>query len=637
VSDAAGVHEPSDSPNSFARRRLLLGVLAAPAAVAVPSLLPASTRGGPVAHAAPVIPALPGAFDPDSPRFAVAVMPDTQYLFDEDRSDPEPVAATFRYLAEQRGLVNVAFMAHLGDITEHGTADEIERAGETFTALDGVLPFSVLAGNHDVPSSTDDQRGDTAYLQAFGPQRFSGGETFGGASPDGYNSFHIIRAAGRSWLMLALDWRISDGGLAWAQGVIDEHAELPALLTTHDLAYADGGGTASLSSHGQRLWDRLIRGNDQIFLALGGHYWPPGRSVLTNDAGNDVHVHVVNYQDRYYGGAGMIRLYQFDLVRGTIDVETFAPWFLAREAADRPLLGSEVIELTGEVDRFSLPFDTRQRFAGFAPGAPPQPRPPRRVTRADTVSYWRFDAAGLARAPRDGAAVADGLVARDLTRHGNDLVVRRLHGGGDDVLTHSSDHHPDAPAHASLRFDGAKNPNRGAILEAVADAPVNSEKFVGGFTIEVFLKLPDPYVGDHAWMGVLSWQGRAGDAGKTQGYSRDESVCSLNVSPERFLQFVLYPHVQDASPTSWSHAIPTGRWFHVAVVNDGERSVVWVEGSPISRNPARPAYGIATLGKPFTIGANAYNDEFGQGFYGWIGDVRISNAPLRPSEFLTAH
>ncbi|MCG0286992.1 hypothetical protein [Streptomyces sp. PSAA01] len=21
---------------------------------------------------------------------------------------------------------------------------------------------------------------------------------------------------------------------------------------------------------------RLVRGNDQIFLALGGHYWPPG-------------------------------------------------------------------------------------------------------------------------------------------------------------------------------------------------------------------------------------------------------------------------------------------------------------------------------------------------------------------------
>ncbi|WP_376778664.1 LamG-like jellyroll fold domain-containing protein [Phytoactinopolyspora halotolerans] len=585
------------------------------------------------------MPADPAAFDPDSPRFAIAVMPDTQYLFDEDRSDPAPVAETFRYLGEQRGLANVAFMTHLGDVTEHGTADEIELAGETFAALDGVVPYSVLGGNHDV--SSDDQRGDTPYLQTFGPQRFSGSETFGGASPDGYNSYHIFRAAGRDWLVLAIDWRISDGGLAWAQGVLDEHSKLPAILTTHDLAFAGDDGQAALSSHGRRLWDRLIRSNDQIFMALGGHYWPPGRTVLTNDAGNDVHVHITNYQDRYYGGAGMIRLYQFDLVRNTIDVETFAPWFLTREADERPLLGAEVIELTDDVDRFSLALDTEQRFAGFAPVKLPPQRPPRRVTRPDTVAYWRFDAAGLGRAPRDGAPVADGLVARDLTRNGNDLVVRRLHSSGDDVLTHSSEHHRNAPAHASLRFDGGKNPDRGAVLEAVADAPVNSEKFLDGYTIEVFLKLPEPFVGDHAWMGVLSWQGRAGDAGKTAGYSQDESVCSLNLSGERFLQFVLYPHVQNASPTSWSHALPTGRWFHVAVVNDGERGVVWVEGSPIARNPAQPAHGIATLGKPFTIGATGSDDgsgqRFGQGFYGWIGDVRISDAALDPSEFLTAH
>ncbi|WP_129667651.1 LamG-like jellyroll fold domain-containing protein [Phytoactinopolyspora endophytica] len=631
----------SDVPyvsSPFARRRLLLSALAAPAAVAAPSLLSSVTSGEQTAHAAPVMPSDPAAFDPESPRFSIAVMPDTQYLFDEDRSDPEPIAETFRYLAEQRGLANVAFMTHLGDITEHGTAEEIELADQTFTALDGVVPFSVLAGNHDV--SSDDQRGDTAYLQAFGPQRFSDSETFGGASPDGYNSYHVIHAAGRDWLVLAIDWRISDGGLAWAQGVIDEHSRLPAILTTHDLAHADADGEASLSSHGQRLWDGLIRGNDQIFLALGGHYWPPGRTVLTNDAGNDVHVHITNYQDRYYGGAGMIRLYQFDLVRNTIDVETFAPWFLTRDAADRPPLGAEVIELTDDVDRFSLALDAEARFAGFAPVDPPSSLPPRRVTRADTVAYWRFDAAGLRRAPRDGAAVADGLVARDLTRNGNDLVVRRLHDSGEGVLTHSSDHHRDSPAHASLRFDGGKGPDRGAILEAVADAPVNSETFLDGYTIEAFVKLPEPFEGDHAWMGILSWQGRAGDAGKTAGYSRDESVCSLNVSPERFLQFVLYPHVQDASPTSWSHTIPTGRWFHVAVVNDGERGVVWVDGSPIARNPAQPAHGIATLGKPFTLGATGSDDgsgqRFGQGFYGWIGDVRISNAALDPSDFLTS-
>jgi hypothetical protein len=107
------------------------------------------------------------------------------------------------------------------------------------------------------------------------------------------------------------------------------------------------------------------------------------------------------------------------------------------------------------------------------------------------------------------------------------------------------------------------------------------------------------------------------------------------VSPERFLQYVLYPHVEDASPTHWSHALPVGRWFHVAVVNDGQQTVVWVEGSPITRNPRQPAHGIATLGRPFTIGATGWDLGFGQGFYGLLGDVRISKRALAPSEFLT--
>ncbi|WP_116953456.1 LamG-like jellyroll fold domain-containing protein [Jiangella endophytica] len=621
---------PTGRAGGVARRRLLQGALAAPAALAVPGLVGGAAG---TAAAAPVVPPTPAGFDPDSPRFAIAVLPDTQYLFDEDRSDPEPLATTFGYLREQRGLANVAFMTHLGDVTEHGTQDEIDLADRTFEALDGVVPFSVLAGNHDIPGG-DDQRGDTPYLRAFGPSRFTGSETFGGSSPDGYNSFHVIPAAGREWLVLALDWRVSDAGLAWARGVVDAHPELPAIVTTHDLAYAGDEGAAQLSGNGQRLWDGLIRGKDQIVLALGGHYWPPGRTVLTNDAGHEVHVHITNYQDRYYGGAGMIRLYQFDLVRNTIDVETFAPWFLTREAGERPPLGAEVIELTSDVDRFSLPVDFTARFAGFAPDPTPPSRPPTRVVGRDTVAYWRFDTLGLRGRVEEGASVADGAVAQDLTRKGNDLVVRRLHSSASGLLTRSLDHHDGAPAHASLRFDGGQSPNRGAILEAVEGAPINQEKFLGGYTIEVFLKLPEPFEGNHAWMGVFSWQGRAGDAGKTAGYSPLEPTCSLNVSPERFLQYVLYPHVEDASPTSWSHALPVGRWFHVAVVNDGAQTVVWVEGSPIARNPKQPAHGIATLGRPFTLGATGWDLGFGQGFYGHLGDVRISRRALEPAEFM---
>lgn len=561
----------------------------------------------------------------DGERFALAVLPDTQYLFDADSADPEPLKETFRYLLEQR---NVVFMTHLGDVTEHGTADEIDLAAQCFHRLDGKLPYSVLAGNHDVNGSTDDQRGATAYLKAFGPDRYAGMPTFAGASPDGYNSAHLLDAGGRQWLVLALDWRVSDRGLAWAQSILDKHPRVPAIVTTHDLAAADDAGVAALSDHGRRLWDHLIKANDQIFLTLNGHYWPPGRTVLKNDAGHDVHVHITNYQDRYYGGAAMIRTYTFDLARNTIDVETFAPWFLARKPADRTPLEDETIELTGPADRFSLEIDFAARFAAFDPPVLPAPRPAAAVIDRHTAAYWRFDGAGQ--------AVGDGATVRDLTGKGNDLTVRRLANSGPGVLTVSTDHHPGQPAHASLRFDGGKGPDHGAILHTGPNAALNGLKFRDGYTIEAFVKLPDPFVGDHAWMGILSWEGRSGDAGKTSGWSPLEPTCSLNLSPERFLQYVVYPADRDADPTSWSHALPVGRWMHVAVVNDGRRTVVWIDGSKIARNPNQPSRGIATLGRPFVIGATSFDLKYGQGFYGWIGDVRITGKALNPRQFLSA-
>lgn len=617
-----------DQPRT-GRRALLQAALAAPAAGTAATLLGTPTTATAGAAAG-------GPFDPASPRFALAVMPDTQYLFDADSSDPEPLKAAFRHLNQQRADANIAFLTHLGDITEHGSAHEIALASDAFRTIDGRLPYSVLAGNHDIRGG-DDQRGDSDYLRAFGPQRFAGTPTFGGASPDGYNSFHVLRAGGRDWLVLALDWRASDQGLDWVQRVIDDHRTLPAILTTHDLAWADTAGRAQLSAHGQRLWDRLIRDNDQIFLTLNGHYWPPGRTTMTNAAGNEVHVHLANYQDRYYGGAGMIRLYHFDLVRNVIDVETFSPWVLARDPAKRTPLAAETVELTGPVDRFSVEIDFAARFDGFAPVPPPAPRPPVAALLHATVGYWRFDSAGFgagAGSPVTGAPVLDGTVVRDLSGNGNDLTVGRIGAGTAETLTFSDEHHSGQPAHASLRFDGGKGPDRGAILRAGPDAPINSMTFRDGYTIEAFVKLPDPYQGDHAWMGILSWEGRSGDAGKTTGWSPLECTCSLNVSPERFLQYVVYADVQDADPTSWSHALPTGRWMHLAVVNDSRQTTVHVDGSPIARNPTQPSTGIATLGRPFVIGATSFDLRYGQGFYGWIGDVRITAKALRPKQFL---
>jgi Calcineurin-like phosphoesterase len=280
------------------RRALLAGAGAGLAASLLPSV-PASADPAPAAFRP----------DPDSPRFTLVVMPDTQFMFDEDRGNPAPLDASLRWILANGPAHNIVFTAHLGDLTQNGQPGEFASIGNSLRLFDRTrTPYSVLAGNHDINSGTDDQRGPTPYLTEFGPRRFAGVPTFGGASPDGYNTYHVFRAAGRRWLLLALDWRLSPAGFAWAQSVLDRHRTTPTIVTTHEIAFADDDGEAHLSDYGRRLWDTLISRNDQIFLTAGGHFWPPGRTVLKNQAGHDVHVHITNYQDRYYGGAAMIRL-----------------------------------------------------------------------------------------------------------------------------------------------------------------------------------------------------------------------------------------------------------------------------------------------------------------------------------------
>ncbi|MFJ8629956.1 LamG-like jellyroll fold domain-containing protein [Streptomyces sp. NPDC093568] len=554
--------------------------------------------------------------DPESRRFTLAVMPDTQYLFDGPSINPAPVEASLRYLLEHGRDENIVFLSHLGDLTENGAKEECAAIGRAFELLDrrGV-GYSVLAGNHDVKSSTDDQRGPTPYLDTFGPRRFQGSPTFGGASSDGYNTYHLFRAAGREWMVLALDWRLSAKGYAWAKDVLARHPKTPVILTTHELVVDDD----TLSSYGQQLWDQLIKDHDQIFLTLNGHYWPAGRAVRKNAAGNDVHLHLTNYQNRYFGGAAMIRLYHFDLDRDVIDVETVSPWILGRAAKGLNELERQEIELSGDADRFSVDIDFADRFAGFAPVPARPARPASKMLIRGTAAYWRFDS------PVSGTV-------RDLSGRGNDLTVVSVGGG---KLGWSDDHHPDQPGHGSLEFQGFKSPLRGAYLRTVDGAPLNSATFRDGYTIEAFYWLPADWDASHnAWAGLVSRTGTGGAAGKTED-DPDEPLATLSLSDGPGPQWAVRPLNQQGIATNWGDETARETWWHVAVVNDGRHTTMYVQGCPVARNPHSTAIGLTTVGLPWLLGGYEYGGRIDQILYGRLGDVRIVERALPVTSFMT--
>lgn len=647
-------HTEGGDRRAFLRNAGLAGAgAAALTSLTAGSAFAATSSAGTASDASDAAFSTTGRWNPDteSLRFTLAVMPDTQFLYwgSQGSVNPAPQAASFQYVLENNGEAsddNIVFLAHLGDMTEDGEASSFQYVGQTYDILDkhGVA-YSVLAGNHDV--SGDDTRGTTPYLQTMGPQRYASSPTFAGSDSSGYNTAHIFRAAGREWLLLALDWRTSTAGFAWANNVIKQHPTLPVVITTHEIAgtpyddnvypyqAGDPDDNAQLSSYGQTVWDSIINDNDQVFLTLNGHYWPPGRTTMKNAAGHDVYVHITNYQNRYFGGGGMIRLYHFDLSRNAIDVETISPWILAQKPEERNVLAAQDAELTSAVDYFSIQMDFDERFAAFAPVPSRPSRPAKEMVIPGTQAYWRFDGGHA-----NGSPVTASQTIKDQSGHGNDLsVLTTVPGSAADALTWSPQHHPDQPGHGSLYFDGGQNPLHGAYLTTGPNAPLNTETFTKGYTIELFFNIPLDWDGsNNSWMSALSRWGEAGQAGKSgENTDPNEPIATLSFSGDREPQWNCYTTNATFPSTNWGQTLFEDEWWHIAIVNDGKHTVMYLQGCPTVDNPTlRESIGITSLGLPWALGGYEYSGSINQIFHGYIGDVRIVDRPLSVDEFMIA-
>jgi hypothetical protein len=84
-------------------------------------------------------------------KFSIAVIPDTQYLFDEDRYDPEVLAKTFQWIVDHTREKNIVFTDQLGDIVNNGLPTEFAKASDVFKILDNNdIQYGYSAGNHDI-------------------------------------------------------------------------------------------------------------------------------------------------------------------------------------------------------------------------------------------------------------------------------------------------------------------------------------------------------------------------------------------------------------------------------------------------------------------------------------------------------
>ena len=293
--------------------------------------------------------------------FSLVALPDTQFY---SRYFPDLFMAQTRWIVENRQRLNIAFVSHLGDITDSGYDErQWEHALAAFDHLDGQVPFGVTPGNHDLYLNEQEETASSSFVRHLGPRScyFRDKPWYGGASPSGFSSWQKIQAGGRDLLFLNLDDNAMGEETVWAQRVLDAHPATPAILVTHDYLLPKERRRHTYfpdprRNTGEWLWQSIVRVNPQIFMVLCGHIHGQGSQISRNDAGLEVFELLADYQMLDNGGNGFLRVLIFDPAAGLIRVRTWSP-SLGRNLCEADTTGDGA---------FTLHLDFSKRFAPLA-------------------------------------------------------------------------------------------------------------------------------------------------------------------------------------------------------------------------------------------------------------------------------
>ena len=208
--------------------------------------------------------------------YSFAVLGDIQHITDWTPTD---LHYLFDYILDNKDAKNIQFVFGMGDTTNdnHNEANNLvewKLAQQQFFRFNGVLPYTVIRGNHDVVSRMNayfadpNKPGYTDQLDGF----YQAGSVV--------NVWKEFSVAGVDYLSLLIDYESSDSVLEWAADVIKAHPNHRVIVGTHVYLQLDGsydnemnpsGSEPGSVNNAQQVWDKLISQHENIFMVMSGH------------------------------------------------------------------------------------------------------------------------------------------------------------------------------------------------------------------------------------------------------------------------------------------------------------------------------------------------------------------------------
>lgn len=310
-------------------------------------------------HGSPgvVVNATQSAFVPSiDAAWSMVVMPDTQN-YAKSAADKANLTLLTEWIRDNREAFKIQVVLQEGDIVNNNntnnpssgdqtSTEQWQNVKQSFSVLDGHVPYILAAGNHD-HGTTDAQNRQTFLNDYFQPSDnpltdpAQGGILKGQMNPgELQNAYYAFTAPdGRKMLIFSLEWEPRPATVAWANSIaaLPEYADHTASMVTHGYLTGDNTRYANsrvLEDHsGEELWQAFVSEHENFEMTFNGHHGGDGAGYLvsTGDEGNTVHQMFINTQFETHGGDGWIRIVEFLEDGTTVRVRTYSPlWDIHR-------------------------------------------------------------------------------------------------------------------------------------------------------------------------------------------------------------------------------------------------------------------------------------------------------------------
>ena len=214
--------------------------------------------------------------------YSMAVVGDIQVM---TYYHPDDLHCIFDWLVENAETTKMKYVLSMGDTTERDTDAEWQFTKSQYDRLNGIVPYSIVKGNHDSSAKFNKYFGDAAYKETYF------------ASYDGKieNTARYLQIGKVKYLILTLDYGASDAVLKWAGDLADSNPDCSVIVTTHCYLFRDGTTldskdvcpptTSGGYNNGDHIWEKFVSKHKNISLVICGHD-PSDNIVITKTAGD---------------------------------------------------------------------------------------------------------------------------------------------------------------------------------------------------------------------------------------------------------------------------------------------------------------------------------------------------------------